>query len=65
MTKLLNFKEAAELLGISEVSVKRYIYRGIIPTVNFSKRMIRIPQDKLEAVIEAGGVDACAAKKGA
>jgi len=56
MTNLLSYTEAAKLLGISEVSVKRYVWSGLLPVVKFSKRMIRIPQDKLEAVVEAGGI---------
>jgi predicted site-specific integrase-resolvase len=64
MTKLLTYPEAAKLLGVSLVSLKRYAAAGVIPTIHFSKRMVKVPQDKLEAVIEAGGIDAYA-KKGA
>ena len=64
LTKLLSYPEAAKLLGVSQVSIKRYVSAGILPTVRFSKRMVKIPLDKLEAVIEAGGIDAYA-KKGA
>ena len=55
MTKLLSYPEAAEQLGVSVVSLKRYITRGIIPVVRFSKHMVKIPLDKLEALIEKGG----------
>jgi excisionase family DNA binding protein len=58
MTKLLTYSEAAELLGVSRISIKRYVARGVIPVTRFSKRMVKIPQDKLEAVIAAGGVEA-------
>jgi len=56
MTNLLSYTEAAKLLGISEVSAKRYGASGLLPVVRFSKRMVRIPLDKLEALIEAGGI---------
>jgi excisionase family DNA binding protein len=60
MIKLLSYPEAAKMLGVSVISIKRYVSNGIIPVVRFSKRMVKIPQDKLEAVIEAGGIDAYA-----
>jgi len=56
MTNLLSYTEAAKLLGVSEVSVKRYVLSGLLPAVRFSKRMVKIPLDKLESVIEAGGI---------
>jgi len=64
MTKLLTYPEAAKLLGVSLVSLKRYAAAGVIPTIHFSKRMVKVPQDKLEALIAAGGVGV-SAKKGA
>jgi len=64
LTKLLSYSQAAELLGVSHVSIKRYVSSGILPVVRFSKRMVKIPLDKLEAVIKAGGIKAYA-KKGA
>ena len=64
LTKLLSYTQAAELLGVSHVSIKRYVSKGLLPVVRFSKRMVKIPLDKLEAVIEAGGLEAYA-KKGA
>ena len=64
LTKLLSYREAAELLGVSHVSIKRYVSSGILPVVRFSTHMVKIPLDKLEAVIEAGGIEAYA-KKGA
>jgi excisionase family DNA binding protein len=64
LPKLLSYLEASELLGVSQVSIKRYVSNGILPVVRFSKRMVKIPLDKLEAVIAAGGIDAYA-KKGA
>jgi excisionase family DNA binding protein len=57
MTKLLSYKEAAELLGVSVVSLKRYVGRGVIPTIRFSKRMVRVPLDKLETMMENGGLN--------
>ena len=56
-TRLLNYREAAEIYGLSEISVKRYAAIGLIPVVRFSKRMVRIPQDKLEIFIEGGGIN--------
>jgi len=57
ITKLLSYAETAEILGISIISVKRCVGKGLLPTVRFSKRLVKIPLDKLEKLIEAGGLD--------
>lgn len=56
--ELLSFKEAAALLGVSAVSVKRWTLAGYLPVVRLSKRLVRIPLDKLKAFIDAGGITA-------
>jgi excisionase family DNA binding protein len=63
--KLLSFKEAAEIMTISVVTVKRLASKKILPTVHFSRRSVRIPFDGLMAFLEAGGIDINAEAKGA
>jgi len=53
--ELLSYEETAKRMGISKVTVIRYVKRGILPTVQFSSHMVRIPSDRLEALIAAGG----------
>jgi excisionase family DNA binding protein len=45
---LLTVKEAAEALGLSEVTVRRLIADKAIPAVKLSPRRIRIPRAALE-----------------
>lgn len=56
MVKLLDYNEVAEMINVKPAAVKKFVYRGLIPTVRFSGKTWRIPQDKLEAVIEQGGL---------
>jgi len=55
VTRLLTYAECAKELGMSVVSIKRFVGKGILPVVRFSSHMVRIPADKLEALIAAGG----------
>jgi excisionase family DNA binding protein len=58
ITKLLTYKEAAEMLGVHIMTAKRYVKDGVLPVVRLSAHMVRIPLDKLEELINSGGLDA-------
>lgn len=57
MVKLFTYAEAAKELELSIESIKRYVKKGVLPTVRFSSHMVRIPADKLEELISNGGLD--------
>jgi len=56
MIKLFSYAEAAKELEVSIESIKRYVKKGVLPTVKFSSHMIRIPADKLMRFVETGGL---------
>ena len=50
--QLLTQKEAAALLSVSIKTVSRYRQSGLLPTISFNKRTIRIPKLAVEKFIE-------------
>jgi len=50
--KLLTVEEAAEILSLSVVQVRRYITDGSLPVIRFGRRAIRIKPSDLERFIE-------------
>jgi excisionase family DNA binding protein len=51
--RLLTVQEAAEILSLSVVQVRRYIADGSLPVIRFGRRAIRIKPSDLERFIEA------------
>jgi len=50
MEKLLNVKEAAEVLSCSEAAIRKWVYQRRLPAVKVG-RLTRIRQSDLEAFI--------------
>lgn len=52
---LISIKHAAELMDVSEWSVRRLVDSGDLPSVQFSKRgLIRIPYRAIERLAKGG-----------
>jgi excisionase family DNA binding protein len=54
MDKFYTVKEVAELLRVSESSVRNYVHRGIIKAIRIGagkRATIRIPQSEIDALI--------------
>lgn len=49
---LLTYRQAAELLGVSDRTVWAMVNRGELPAVRFSGRIVRIDRRDLDAFIE-------------
>lgn len=47
---LLNLKEAADLLGLTEEEVKRFVSRGKIPAYKIGGEFLRFKKDQVEAL---------------
>ena len=45
---LLTVKEAAERMGLSEVTIRRYVRDGDLKAVIVGKRSVRIPEEEVE-----------------
>jgi excisionase family DNA binding protein len=56
MHEYLLIPEVAEKLRITERTVRKLIKKGEIPSVSISRRIIRIPLDKLEEKFCASSV---------
>lgn len=51
---LLSYKQAAQILGVHEVTVKRYVYAGQLPSIRIG-RTVRIPREGLEQALRERG----------
>ena len=54
MEKFYTVKEVADLLRVSESSIRNYVQRGIIKAIRIGagkRATIRIPQSEIEALI--------------
>lgn|GEM_PF-2678054 len=49
---LLNRAEAADLLGVSQRTIRRYELQGLLPTVRLNRRMIRYRRIDIENMCE-------------
>jgi len=47
LTKKITIKEAAETVGVSARTIRRYIASGRIPAYRLGPRMIRVDADQL------------------
>lgn len=54
--KLFDYKETANYLNVSVRTVQRWASIGRLPVVRFSKRTVKIPVNKLNSLIESGGI---------
>lgn len=53
---LVSIKHAAELMDVSEWTVRRLVERGDLPSVQFGRReSIRIPYRAIERLAKGGG----------
>jgi excisionase family DNA binding protein len=56
--RLVSLPEAADILGLSIKTVRRYIAAGDLDAVRLGRRTIRIKTDSLERLIDAHPVNA-------
>jgi excisionase family DNA binding protein len=56
--RLVSLPEAAEILGLSVKTVRRYIAAGDLDAVRLGRRTIRIKTDSLDRLIDANPVNA-------
>jgi excisionase family DNA binding protein len=56
--RLVSLAEAAEMLGVSTKSVRRYIAAGDLDAVRLGRRTIRIKTESLDRLIDAHPVNA-------
>jgi excisionase family DNA binding protein len=54
MEKLLTVKEAAELLGVSEAGIRKWVYQRRLPIVKVG-RLVRVRVTDLEAFVQGDG----------
>ena len=52
MTPLLNRKEVAATLGVSTKQIYRYELRGMLPSIQLSKRLIPCRQEDVVTLLE-------------
>jgi excisionase family DNA binding protein len=56
--RLVSLPEAADILGLSVKTVRRYIAAGDLDAVRLGRRTIRIKTDSLDRLIDAHPVNA-------
>ena len=52
--RMVKVREAARLLGITELSVRAAIHRGSIPAVRLGRQLL-IPRHAIEAILSPAG----------
>lgn len=55
--KLINTREAAEIIGIHPVTLRNLAQKGTIPVIRFSARKLRYDQEAIEAYARGEGVN--------
>jgi excisionase family DNA binding protein len=50
--ELFSYQEAAQVLGVSERTIRRLVREGLLPVVQLGSRVRRIDPDDLAAVID-------------
>lgn len=58
MARKISMQEAAELYGVSLVTIRRRIYDGTLPASRIGDRLIRIDVDDLERAFSSPVVEA-------
>jgi excisionase family DNA binding protein len=56
--RLVSLTQAAEILGVSTKSVRRYIAAGDLDAVRIGRRTIRIKTESLDRLIDAHPINA-------
>lgn len=51
---LLTTKEVAAALGVSRMTVMRWIRAGVLPSVKLGHRTVRVHRDEVHALAERG-----------
>ncbi|OBY30479.1 hypothetical protein ACT18_17700 [Mycolicibacter kumamotonensis] len=51
LAKMPNTKQAAELLGVSEATLRKWVRDGMIPAVRIGKKLLRFDPKDLAAVV--------------
>ena len=54
MNQLLTVREFAAVLGVTKACIRRWILEWKITTVKVGKRLVRIPAEEHERIIQAG-----------
>lgn len=49
---LMNYKQVAEFLGLSEGTVKNYVCSGFIPHIRLSSRLVRFRRKDIDAWLD-------------
>lgn len=62
MTDNLNYKQAAEFIGIPVGTLYAMVYRGKIPYLRFGKRLVRFSKQELERWIAKCRMAVCEKK---
>jgi excisionase family DNA binding protein len=62
--RLVSIAEAAEILGVSTKSVRRYIAAGDLDAVRLGRRTIRIKAESIDRMIDAHPVNAWRVRRG-
>ena len=52
MTQRISLQEAAEILGVSTKTVRRYIADGSLPAERIQSRLLRVRRADVEALIQ-------------
>ena len=55
MVELVTVKEAATVLKVSTVTIKRYVKRGLLPAYHVGPRGLRIKREDLERLLAPAG----------
>jgi len=50
--RLISINEAGYRLGLSRLTIRRLIRRGVLPHVRVTGRTIRVPKDAVDALAE-------------
>lgn len=58
MEDLIDYEDAAKILGIEVVTVKKWVKTGRIPCIKFSSRCTRFKRSDLDKFIESARVEA-------
>jgi len=56
--RLISINEAADRLSLSRLTIRRLIRRGVLPHVRPAGRIIRVPEDAVEALVRGSNAKA-------
>ena len=55
--KLINTRQAAEIIGVHPVTLRKLAQKGTIPVIRYSARKLRYDLDAIEAYARGEGID--------